>query len=533
MKAVLFCRVSSKEQEETGYSLDSQEKLLKIYSERKGFEIAKIFSISESAGGKKQREIFNQMIAYVLEKDIKIIVCEKVDRLTRNFKDAVWIDEWLEDDAERQVHLVKDSLILHKESRSQEKLNWGIRILFAKNYIDNLSEEVKKGYKEKIEQGWMPHISPVGYKSSGEERHKIHVLDENKCGFVKEIFTLYATGGYSLQQLSDLMFKKGLRSERGNKLNKSKIHEILRNPFYTGRFRWGEKIYQGKHERLISDELFEQVNKTMQGKNTNVASKRNFLFKRLVRCAECGGLITWEEHKGYIYGHCNHYKPCSQKTWVKEDYVEEEIYEAIKRFQIKNKRIADWILKALKDSHKDEIENHEAKKNEINKQIDFIQNRIERLYDDKLDGIITTEFYAHKYEQLAQSKGLLTSSLDSLSKTNSDYYQNGVNVYELSQTAPETYKKADNDNKRQILRIVFEKMILDNGKLRYTYSRPFQLLSMAVEGTNRSKLPENEIIGLNIFEQPKKTENMDKLGVLEAERTALRGRRDSNSQPLP
>ncbi len=141
MKSVLLCRVSSKEQEETGYSLPAQEKLLNSYADRQNFKVAKVFSITESASGKKQREIFDNMMAYVKKEGIKIIICEKVDRLTRNFKDAVDIDEWLDKDEERQVHLVKDSLVLHKNSRSQEKLNWGIRILFAKNYIDNLSED--------------------------------------------------------------------------------------------------------------------------------------------------------------------------------------------------------------------------------------------------------------------------------------------------------------------------------------------------------------------------------------------------------
>src|SRR3989339_1966682 len=191
MKSILYCRVSSKEQEETGYSLPAQEKLLSGYSERTGYSVDKVFAISESASGKKQREIFDNMMAYVKKEGIKIIICEKVDRLTRNFKDAVEIDEWLEKDEERQVHLVKDSLILHKNSRSQEKLNWGIRILFAKNYIDNLSEEVKKGQKEKIAQGWLPTRPPYGYKTIGEKGHKIHIPDKDKVPFAKKMFEIY------------------------------------------------------------------------------------------------------------------------------------------------------------------------------------------------------------------------------------------------------------------------------------------------------------------------------------------------------
>jgi len=131
-KTVLLCRVSSKEQEESGYSLPAQEKLLKEYSHKKDFNAVRVFSISESASGKKQREIFDQMMSYTKKHQVKVLICEKADRLTRNFKDMVMIDNWLDMDKERQVHLVKDSLILHRNSRSQEKLNWGIRILFAK-----------------------------------------------------------------------------------------------------------------------------------------------------------------------------------------------------------------------------------------------------------------------------------------------------------------------------------------------------------------------------------------------------------------
>ena len=209
MKAVLLCRVSSKEQEETGYSLPAQEKLLTSYGDSKEFKIAKIFSITESASGSKQREVFDSMIAFIKKEGIKIIICEKVDRLTRNFKDAVDIDEWLEKDEERQVHLVKDSLILHKNSRSQEKLNWGIRILFAKNYIDNLSEEVKKGQKEKISQGWLPTKPPLGYKTIGEKGHKIHIVDEAVAPLIKKMFSLYATGNYSLKRLTTRCMKLG------------------------------------------------------------------------------------------------------------------------------------------------------------------------------------------------------------------------------------------------------------------------------------------------------------------------------------
>lgn len=534
MKAVLFCRVSSKEQEETGYSLDSQERLLRSYAERKTYSVGKLFAISESAGSSKQREIFKTMVAYVQKENIKIIICEKVDRLTRNFKDAVWIDEWLEKDSEREVHLVKDSLILHRDSRSQEKLNWGIRILFAKNYIDNLSEEVRKGYKEKVEQGWMPHVPPIGYKTVGDKGKRIHVPDPDKANFVKKIFSLYVSGNYSVEKLCEVMNKEGLRSSRGGKIVKPKMHALLINPFYTGKFRWGDKIYQGKHEPLISEEIFEKTQSILKGKSAYKTTKRNFQFKGLMKCIECGGVISWEEHKGFVYGHCNHYKKCDQKKWSKEPEVESQLEKAFVDLKLSNPKIANWVLKALKDSHKDEIEYHTTKQNELQKNLDKIQNRIETLYDDKLDGVISADFYTRKAESLNQEKEKLLKEINSLSRTNSSYYKDSVNVYDLSQNAHKTYLNAkDLDSKRQLLKLMFENLYLDEGKLLYKYTRPFELLQKAIGSTNSSKLSAKSFAMLNIFEPPKKSEIVGISPHLVTISNLVRDRRDSNSQPLP
>src|SRR3989339_877878 len=223
MKTILFCRVSSREQEETGYSLPAQEKLLQDYSEKKDFKIARKFSISESASGKYQRKSFDEMLSYVKKNDIKIIICEKVDRLTRNLKDAVSINEWLNENSERQVHFVKENCVLSKDSKSNDKFIWNIKVSTAQYYIDNLSEEVKKGQKEKIAQGWLPTKPPLGYKTTGEKGHKIHIIDDIKAPLIREMFELYSTGNHSTLSLVKEMYKKGLRNRTGRTVGKSRL----------------------------------------------------------------------------------------------------------------------------------------------------------------------------------------------------------------------------------------------------------------------------------------------------------------------
>ena len=527
MKSVLLCRVSSKEQEETGYSLPAQEKLLKEYATRQNLDIAKTFSISESAGGKKQREIFNGMMDYVNKEGIKLLIIEKVDRLTRNFKDAVMIDQWLEDDEERQVHFVKDSLIMHKNSRSQEKLNWGIRIIFAKNYIDNLSEEVKKGQKEKIAQGWLPTRPPYGYKTIGEKGHKIHVPDPDKVPFAKKMFDLYATGNYSLRRLTQMLNEAGMRSSHGAKVAKSRIALYLSDPFYIGKICWNDQTTPGNQETFISLEVFNKVQLILKGKTTPKYRKHSYLFQSLLHCTECRGLITWESSKGYIYGHCNHYRGCTQTVWFKEPDIEKQILAVFDQLQIKNTRIIEWIRKAIKESHRDEMEYYTASVQELNRRLQLVEQRFSTIYDDKVDGKITESFYNSKVQQYSQEKDQIRHELSKHSDANAKYYELATNIYDLSQRAKEIFLNAkEKDYKRQLIKLIFATLTISAGMLSYTYTKGFQLLSEAVTITNSSNVDKILLTTVKIFEPSKKNDVMPQSVYLEGHCPALLARWD-------
>src|SRR3989338_3466427 len=240
MKTAICCRVSSKEQEETGYSLQAKEKFFREYADKQGLEVAKVFAVSESAAGKVQRKIFIEMIAYVRKHDIPTIIVETTDRLTRNFADVPTIDLWITEDENHQVHLAKEGCILHNTSRSHEWFMWRVKVATAEYYVRLLSENVKKGQKEKIAQGWLPSKPPLGYKTIGEKGHKTHIIDDQKTPLLKRMFELYATGNYSLKKLVQIMYEEGLRTYGGNRLVKSRVADLLSDPFYYGKIRWNK-----------------------------------------------------------------------------------------------------------------------------------------------------------------------------------------------------------------------------------------------------------------------------------------------------
>ena len=141
MRTVIFCRVSSKDQE-NGYSLDAQEKLLKEYADRNKFTVIKSYKITESASGKQVRKIFNEMLQFAVKYKIAVILCEKIDRLTRNPKSASIVDDWIKGDAERAVHFVKENFILNQNTKAHENLVWDMKVAIARFYTNNLNLKI-------------------------------------------------------------------------------------------------------------------------------------------------------------------------------------------------------------------------------------------------------------------------------------------------------------------------------------------------------------------------------------------------------
>ncbi len=149
--AVMYARVSSDEQHKDGYSIPAQEKLLRAYAADNGLQILRDFVDIETAKV-AGRTGFNAMVAFLKKqrqiqspaRPCRTILVEKTDRLYRNLRDYVTLDE-----LDVDIHFVKESIILSADSHSSAKFMHGIKVLMAKQYVDNLSEETRKGSKRR------------------------------------------------------------------------------------------------------------------------------------------------------------------------------------------------------------------------------------------------------------------------------------------------------------------------------------------------------------------------------------------------
>jgi site-specific DNA recombinase len=391
-KAVVYARVSSKEQEKEGFSIPAQLKLLEEYAGRYGFLVAQEYVDVETA---KQtgRAAFGEMIGYLkAHPSIRVLLVEKTDRLYRNLKDWVTVD-----DLEVEIHFVKEGVLLSRGSRSSEKFMHGIKVLVAKNYIDNLSEEARKGMQEKAEQGIWPTVAPLGYRNvAGTDGKKIIEPDPGSAPIISRLFEWYATGTLSVKEAAQKAKAAGLVYRKsGAPVPLSTVHATLRNRLYMGEFLWNGRLYVGKHQPLVSRDLWERVQSVLDGRHAKKHRrlKHNFAFSGLIACGHCGCSIVGEIKKQrYVYYHCTGYKGQCKEPYVREEIIEQRFSELLGRLTFDEEVLA-WVRDALHASHADEKREHETAISRLRAEYDRLQSRIHAMYVDKLDGKVDAAFF--------------------------------------------------------------------------------------------------------------------------------------------
>ena len=159
------------------------------------------------------------------------------------------------------VHLVKEGSKLSPDSGAHEQFVHGLNVLLAERFVNNLSEETRKGMLEKAQQGLWPSFAPIGYINvEGENCKRVIVPDPDRAPIVRRLFEIYARGQHSLNDLAKEAKRHGLALRKsGNAQTVSALHDILKNPIYYGYFDWKGVLYAGAHEAVISKELYDKV----------------------------------------------------------------------------------------------------------------------------------------------------------------------------------------------------------------------------------------------------------------------------------
>jgi site-specific DNA recombinase len=467
--AISYARVSSREQEREGYSIPAQRKLLAEYARVRGFSVEHEFIDIESAKNPGRKEFTKMLRLLETDRKCRIVLVEKTDRLYRNRTDALAFEDLIESRGV-EVHLVKEARVIGKESRSQDKFMHDIHVAVAKHYVENLKEEVKKGMREKAEQGLYPGRAPFGYRNNPLTRAVD--VDERRAPILRRIFELYSTGNYSLTDL-----RKAVLEETGVRINRSYLEAMLKSPFYIGRFLWRSVEYKGKHPPLISPELFQRVQRAFAGHHKPRYRKHNFAFAGLLRCAHDGCTVTTELQKGrYIYYRCSQGRGKCSLPYVREEELSDRLGDLMKRIYV-----PDAIAKKIVDSVQSDLGRSELMRQEqlaaLNQRLSTLRTRMDQIYDDKLEGKIDESFWTRKQAEYREQERALEAQVSSMGgsaqKTN---VLTAERVFELANKAHSLYLTRNSAERGELLKSVLLNCTTDGATLTPTYRKPFDLI---------------------------------------------------------
>ena len=463
-ECVIYARVSSKEQEREGYSIPAQLELLQSYAKRNGFTVLAEYSEAETAKS-PGRARFNEMVGFLkARKKPTSLLVEKTDRLQRNLRDYITVDELVSQHG-IEIHKVKEGTILNASAHSSERFMDLIKVGMAKQYIENLSEEVKKGHKQKVLQGGWPTLAPYGYRNN-KTNHTIEV-DPDTAPVVIRAFQLYATGLYSLEATIDQLEAEGYRYRpTSRRITRSRLHEVLQNQAYIGKVQFKGEVFQGNHTPLIDPITWAAVQRAFRKDSKPLSmNRRDFLFRGFATCGECGYAIVGELKKGkYVYYRCSGKKKngCSQgyvAESVLNDAISAEFNGLVFPPDAKEK-----IRNGMKEMQAAVEQTANDVRDELNAQIKKLSSKRRTMYEDRLSERIDLPMWQEMDGELLEKIQTLEARMSNVTVADSQLFDNANVFVELPEILQGGWFEALPEEKRMILSFALSNCSIKNGK---------------------------------------------------------------------
>ena len=402
-KYFLYARKSTEDEERQVMSIEAQLVELEEYAKREGLEITERFIESRSAK-KPGREVFNVMIAKINQNNEPFgLLSWHPDRLARNSVDGGQIIYLI--DTGKLVSLRFPTFWF--EPTPQGLFMLQVAFGQSKYYSDNLSENVKRGMRQKLRRGEWTGFAPIGYVNNAKTRNI--EPDPTKARVIAKAFEEFSQGKHTLESLAERLKFLGVASKTGKQLCKAVVKHMLSNPIYTGLIVHNGETYEGKFQPIVSRATFETVQKILKDRAKPRKSKKshNFPFVGLLRCGECGAAITAQYAHGcggtYRYYRCTkRLGPCSQR-YLREDLMATQLKEMLSKVAL----CQEWTekMRAQVDIwDKEQSQSAQTFAQNLALKIKETDEKLDKLVNAFLDGTIEKETYLIKKDELIKLK---------------------------------------------------------------------------------------------------------------------------------
>lgn len=477
----LYARKSSESEDRQALSIESQIRELTDYARGQNIAITAVLSESRSAKT-PGRPVFGELMRRLAAGEATGILCWKLDRLARNPIDGGQVIWAIDQGTIQNIAVPGKSFGNRGDDKFWMQLEFGM----AKKYVDDLSDNTKRGIRAKLEQGWLPGKPPLGYMN--DLIHHTIVPDQERFPIVQRIWHSIL-GGQAPVQVFARLSSWGLLTRRtrvlGNKmLTLSGFYRIITNPFYHGLITRKGEAFPGKHLPMISKDEFDRVQEILGRPNRPPYRKHTYPFVRLIRCGECGCTVTAEEvtnrhGKHYRYYHCSRRRVktrCSQPG-IRAEVLESQVRQLLSSIEISDS-YSEWATETLRLLAYEGARKHKDAHAGIQHEYDAVRKKAAELLRLRLDGLLTDgEFLSEKHE-LANEELRLRVRIEAAQKaTRPAWLDSAEMCVAFANQAPRRFADGSGDQKREILLALGTGFTLKDQTLLVDTEQPFRLLS--------------------------------------------------------
>jgi site-specific DNA recombinase len=479
---VALARVSSREQEREGFSLEVQEEALRRYTANAGGEIAKFYRIAETASKGEVRKTFRELIAYAKKNAAFLdgLLFYKVDRAARNLFDYVELER-----LESEYGLPFISVSQPTENTPAGRMMRRTLANMASFYTEQQSVDVREGLARRVKEGWFVGLARYGYRNVRRDGRGVVEIDPQEAANVRRIFHLYAYENLTLDGLVERINAEGLVYRASTpKFPRSSAHFILRDRSYIGEIFHKGEWYPGKHEPLIDRPTWDRVQALLGGQNYHYHELT--YAGEFMTCAHCGHPITGEcktkktkaGERSYVYYRCAKYTaPGHPRVRVPEAELDAQVLAIFDKMRVEDEEVRDWFRMVLASQTRDAQADSRARRAELQRQESLLVAQQDRLVNMRLAEEVDQELFARKAMQLRDRVASIKLQIDAVDRSHDETAELASKVFELSQTLRQQWVTADYDSKRRILEIVCLNCQLDGVSLVPTMRKPFDVLA--------------------------------------------------------
>lgn len=479
MNYFLYCRKSSEAEDRQVMSIDSQRQEMQRLAA--AWPDVTIVGICEEAKSAKApgRPVFADMLRRIEAGEAEGIIAWHPDRLARNSIDGGQIIYLLD----RHVLKGLKFATFTFENNSQGKFMLSIVFSYSKYYVDNLSENIKRGFRTKLELGWRPGPAPIGYLNDPQARGI--VPDPERFPVVRRMWDLMLQGLHSPPEIRRLATETwGLVTPPrkrcgGRPLALSATYRLFSDPFYAGLITWNGCSYPGRHPAMITMQEFDRVQRLLHRGHRPRPKTRRFAFTGLIRCGECGFAVT-AEHKTnrfgsrYAYYHCSKRRPdyhCRQRS-VTAEALERQIVGFLREVSVPepiHRRMLAFIDQEEERGHAARDERAAS----LEATIRQTEQQMDELTKLRIRGLVGDEEFQRQREELERTRHGHRQAREGLDRA-SAWFEPARQLLSLSNSVASRFEHGTADDKRLILEIVGSNPVLMNGMLSIDAAKPFR-----------------------------------------------------------